>query len=121
KRYVELINAGRTPAVRLLYFQWLAALFSEMFLDRFFADAEALRRELNIWLNTSLFATGLRFEEVDLSKVAFWMATGSGKTLLMHINLLQTQHYAGRAGRKFDNVLLVTPNEGLSRQHLAQF
>jgi hypothetical protein len=121
KRYVERINAGRTPAVRLLYFQWLAALFSEMFLDRFFSDAEALRRELNTWLNTSLFATGLRFEEADLSKVAFWMATGSGKTLLMHVNLLQTQHYGGRADRKFDNVLLVTPNEGLSRQHLVQF
>src|SRR5439155_14930813 len=83
KRYVERLNAGRTPAVQLLYFQWLAALFSEMFLDRLCADAGALRNELNAWLNSEpMFARGLRFEDVDLAKVAFWMATGSGKTLL---------------------------------------
>jgi hypothetical protein len=121
KRYVERLNAGCTPAVQLLYFQWLAALVSEIFLDRLFTDADAFRDELNAWLNSEpLFARGLRFEDVDLTKVAFWMATGSGKTLLMHINLLQTQHHAARAGRKFDNVLLVTPNEGLSRQHLSE-
>lgn len=48
------------------------------------------------------------------------MATGSGKTLLLHINLWQALHYAARGGRRFDNVLLVTPNEGLSRQHLEE-
>jgi superfamily II DNA or RNA helicase len=45
------------------------------------------------------------------------MATGSGKTLVMHINLWQYLHYCqGKACH--ENVLLVTPNEGLSRQHL---
>ena len=38
----------------------------------------------------------------------------------MHINMWQVQHYAKRARQRFDNVLLVTPNEGLSRQHLAE-
>ncbi|HLE18763.1 MAG TPA: DEAD/DEAH box helicase family protein, partial [Syntrophales bacterium] len=54
------------------------------------------------------------FTDDDLSKIAFWMATGSGKTLLMHINYYQFQRY-----RLFspDNILLITPNEGLSRQH----
>ena len=28
----------------------------------------------------------------QLNKLAFWMATGSGKTLLMHANFLQYQH-----------------------------
>ncbi len=121
KGYVEQLNSGRSPRVQLLYFQWLAALFSEWFLDRYFADAESLRTELNLWLNENLpVAQGVRFDPDDLAKVAFWMATGSGKTLLMHINLWQAQYYAGRAGRRFDNVLLVTPNEGLSRQHLEE-
>jgi hypothetical protein len=42
------------------------------------------------------------------------MATGSGKTLIMHINYLQFCKY-----KPFepDNILLITPNEGLSKQH----
>ncbi len=120
KRYVERLNQGRTPPVQLLYFQWLSVLFSEMFLDRFFSDARALRRELNNWLSTSLVAPGVSFADEDLTKVAYWMATGSGKTLIMHINMWQAQHYAQSGGRRFDNILLVTPNAGLSRQHLGE-
>jgi superfamily II DNA or RNA helicase len=54
------------------------------------------------------------FTEEDLKKLAFWMATGSGKTLIMHINYLQFLRY-----KPFepDNILLITPNEGLSKQH----
>ncbi len=54
------------------------------------------------------------FTEDDLRKIAFWMATGSGKTLLMHINYHQFQRYKLFSP---DNILLITPNEGLSRQH----
>jgi superfamily II DNA or RNA helicase len=45
------------------------------------------------------------------------MATGSGKTLLMHLNYRQFLHYNQKP---LDNVLLVTPNEGLTQQHLEQ-
>ena len=51
------------------------------------------------------------------------MATGSGKTLLMHANILQYQHYLethGRA-RELNRIILLTPNEGLSQQHLREF
>jgi len=120
KGYVERLNQGRTPKVQLLYFQWLAALFSEYFLDRYFGETEALRKELNRFVTELLLPVDMAFEDDDLSKLAFWMATGSGKTLIMHMNIWQAQHYAGKAGRKFDNVLLVTPNEGLSRQHLGE-
>ena len=121
KGHVTRLNPGRTPKVQLLYFQWLAVLFSEWFLDRYFSDPGGLCRELNAWLNSNLtIAPGVHFAEDDLTKVAFWMATGSGKTLIMHINLWQALHYAAKAGRQFDNVLLVTPNEGLSRQHLEE-
>ena len=55
----------------------------------------------------------------DLRKLAFWMATGSGKTLLMHVNVLQYRHYLDLHGRtdELDRTILLTPNEGLSRQH----
>jgi hypothetical protein len=45
------------------------------------------------------------------------MATGSGKTLLMHINYLQFLHYNKKT---LDNLLLITPNEGLSQQHMVE-
>src|SRR6185312_16125708 len=63
------------------------------------------------------------YEAGDLRKLAFWNATGSGKTLLMHVNILQYQHYLEVHGRsnELNRIILLTPNEGLSRQHLAEF
>ncbi len=42
------------------------------------------------------------------------MATGSGKTLLMHANILQYQHYLEKHGRarELNRIILLTPNEG---------
>ena len=59
----------------------------------------------------------------QLNKLAFWMATGSGKTLLMHANILQYQHALTKHGRQreLNRILLLTPNEGLSLQHLCEF
>jgi len=57
------------------------------------------------------------FTEADLTKLAYWMATGSGKTLILHLNYHQFLHYNKEL---LDNILLVTPNEGLSEQHLAE-
>ena len=45
------------------------------------------------------------------------MATGAGKTLIMHINYYQYLHYCKEP---LDHILLVTPNEGLSEQHLRE-
>ena len=58
-----------------------------------------------------------RFTVDDLEKLAFWMATGAGKTLIMHINYHQYFHYCKEA---LDHILLITPNEGLSEQHLRE-
>ena len=46
------------------------------------------------------------------------MATGSGKTLIMHLNYLQFLHYSG--SERLDNIILITPHEGLSAQHMAE-
>ncbi|MCL4458892.1 MAG: DEAD/DEAH box helicase family protein [Chloroflexi bacterium] len=123
KEYVEQLNRFRTPPVQLKYFQYLAVLFTEIYLDRLFGDQASLLSELNKFIgqeNSKLSPATpryQRFTEADLSKLAFWMATGSGKTLVMHINLWQYLHY-GQGKAHHENVLLVTPNEGLSRQHL---
>ena len=57
------------------------------------------------------------FTESALTKLAFWRATGSGKTLIMHLNYRQFLHYNDRP---LDNILLITPNAGLSEQHLVE-
>src|ERR1035437_6642593 len=59
----------------------------------------------------------------QLNKLAYWSATGSGKTLLMHANILQYQFYLEKHGRRreLNRIILLTPNEGLSQQHLREF
>jgi hypothetical protein len=122
------ISARRGETIRWKYFQYLALLFTEIYLDRFFDDADALLDQLNRFVST-LNADALRdgpvdsYKPSDLRSLAFWMATGSGKTLLMHVNILQFRHYLARHGRQgeINRTILVTPNEGLSRQHQDEF
>lgn len=126
KGYVERLNRARTPPIQLLYFQYLAVLFTEIYLKRLFDDQNRFLIDLNVFArgeNGKLSPATPRypdFTEDDLTKIAFWMATGSGKTLIMHVNLWQYLRYS--AGKvQHDNVLLITPNEGLSKQHLDEF
>jgi hypothetical protein len=111
-----------------LYFQYLGLLLTEMYLDRYFQDPAALLMSLNTAIhaaNEQLNARQQmeRFMKGDLNKIAFWMATGSGKTLLMHCHIRQYLHHLGKAGRRKDlnRIILLTPNEGLSRQHKEEF
>ena len=119
--HLDRINAGRSEPFTLKYFQYLAALYTEVFLD--YNRRDKLLPSLNGWVvrhngkhppGSHLFEM---FAETDLRKLAFWMATGSGKTLIMHINYLQFLRYNNEP---LDNILLITPNEGLSRQHLGE-
>jgi hypothetical protein len=105
------------------YFQYLALLFTEIYLDRYFRDPKGLLAELNARMAKPK-ASGIEpYTEQDLNKLAFWMATGSGKTLLMHVNILQYQHYLQAHNRQHElnRIILLTPNEGLSHQHLEEF
>jgi hypothetical protein len=111
-----------------LYFQYLGLLLTELYLDRYFRDPNALLVSLNqavVVLNQEVDQRNqlTPFAENDLNKIAFWMATGSGKTLLMHCHIRQYLHYLGKAGRRQDlnRIILLTPNEGLSRQHKDEF
>jgi hypothetical protein len=120
KAHLERINRFRHSRVQLKYFQYLAVLFTEIYLDRLFNERERLLAELKAFSEDLQRDRGwedLSFTEDDHRKIAFWMATGSGKTLIMHINYWQYLHYSKAQP---DNILLITPNEGLSRQHLEE-
>lgn len=123
RAYLQVMNARRPEPITLRYFQHLAALYTEVFLDRYFHRRAEMLRALNGFVehrNAQRLAGEMRdaaFSESDLKKLAFWMATGSGKTLIMHLNYRQFLHYNDQP---LDNLLLITPHEGLSEQHLAE-
>ena len=125
RAHLTAMNAGRTEPITLRYFQYLAALYTEIFLDRYCRNRSALLRHLNDFvrqhnINCQLDERYAEYQETDLQKLALWMATGSGKTLLLHLNYRQFLHYSWRHNRQPDNILLITPNEGLSQQHIAE-
>ena len=98
--------------------QYLALLFTEHYLRRYFDDPEALRADLNA-AKVRHRPTALMpdYEPDDLRTLAFQSATGSGKTLLMHAHILQYRQHLRRAGGRLNNIVLVTPNEQMSAQH----
>lgn len=136
-RFTKQISEKRKEQITWKYFQYLSLLFTEVYLDKYFQNKEKLLADLNeyvIQFNQKQLevATGkIKAKDVfqanlfslqDLNKLAFWNATGSGKTLIMHINIKQYLHYANQYNQHHQNkVLLITPNEGLSKQHLEEF
>ena len=70
------------------YFQYLSLLFTEIYLDCTSTSAKtcwmALNEEMARYRSESGAEPFRDFEVDDLNKVAFWNATGSGKTLLLH-------------------------------------
>ncbi len=138
-RYTKTINKGslHNPrgqgGIHWKYFQWLALLFSEIMLDLSFNKSDKMIDEFKEFVEkyNKDKQENIKFG-VDsitaktLSNIRFQCATGSGKTLLMHMNRLQFQHYANKQANKqgakrHNHTLLLTPNAGLSEQHLAEF
>lgn len=116
QHYVRKINYKREP-ITLKYFQYLAVLFTEIFLDNLKNRKLDFFNILNEFFKNHAIGKEIDlppFSENDLKKLAFWMATGSGKTLIMHINYHQFFNYGLFSP---DNIILITPNEGLSKQH----
>ena len=122
REYVASIGRKRGDGFRLKYFQYLAVLFTEIYLDVYFQGPNSLMRELNDALESGLSRRprlGVAYGKRDLQKIAYAMATGSGKTLLLHINYLQFQRYNhGRNAIVVDNVILIAPSEEMVTQHL---
>ena len=123
----EQRNKIEGTVLNMKYFQYLSLLFTEIYLDWYFNQRQQLLDGLNEGMkayNAEQEAEH-RFQPFDadeLNKLAFWNATGSGKTLLLHINIKQYLHYFqnGQKNAYPDKIILLTPNEGLSRQHLAE-
>ncbi len=147
-RHTQSINEKRHRPVVWKYYQWLTLLFVEIYLDRYFGDREGLLDELNEFterFNDHWEAAGYErlaryakedrakrnplpfFVEDDLNKLCLQNATGSGKTLLMHVNLFQyryyDRYYAAKYGKTSEpyRTILLTPNERLSQQHIDEF
>ena len=126
-QYTNEINEKRPDKIKWKYFQYLSLLFVEVYLDMYFSNKQRLLEQINRFMAEDFnlrpdTTHGLPpFAEDDLNKLAFWSATGSGKTLLMHINIKQYQYYAKKnKAKKLNRIIILTPNEGLSAQHMKE-
>lgn len=130
KAITEKRNVAEGAVLTMKYFQYLSLLFSEIYLDWYFNHRQDLLDGLNAELKAYSEEEGAEpfrpYTADDLNKIAYWSATGSGKTLLLHVNIRQYLHYyrGGNAGVGSgaypDKIIILTPNEGLSRQHLEE-
>ena len=136
-RFTKQISEKRKEQITWKYFQYLSLLFTEVYLDKYFQNKVKLLADLNEYVlqfnqkQIELASGKLKAKDVfqaelftleQLNKLAFWNATGSGKTLIMHVNIKQYLHYTNQYNQHHKNkVLLITPNEGLSKQHLEEF
>ena len=122
REHLTAMNHGRSEPITLRYFQYLAALYTEIYLDWYSNKSGSLLTSLNelVSQHNANCVPDQRWDQFtsdDLSKLAFWMATGSGKTLLLHLHYRQFMHYNRKP---LDNILLITHTEGLSQQHLEE-
>ena len=121
--HTQQISKYRQRPIQWKYFQYLSLLFTEIYLNCYFRDSETFASKLNTFLRQSNISNISDYSPSQLNKIAFWSATGSGKTLIMHINILQHRYYLKKysQGKNLNRIILLTPNEGLSQQHLEEF
>lgn len=116
------INRHRQRRIDLKYYQYLSLLFTEYYLDRFLSDRAALSEDVERFRRGFDPESGVGalepFDPNGLNLIAYWQATGSGKTFTLHFNILQYRHYVRRHKAKLNNLILLTPSESLSEQHL---
>jgi hypothetical protein len=96
KAYNDYLKSIKAKEVTLRYYQILAIYFTEAyFLNR-----------------TSKAFTDAAFSS---NALAYWMATGSGKTLIMHLNIFQ--YITHSKGFKELELIITTPGVNLIQQH----
>jgi hypothetical protein len=128
-RYVKHIGERR-GGIKLKYFQYMACLFTEMYLDRYFSNKESFANDLNAFVEKVKDESQGKiqiepFAPENMNKLAYMCATGSGKTLIMHINILQFLYYLKKAKLTnphldINKIIVLAPNEGMSIQHLEE-
>ena len=101
RNFVDDYSSLTGQTFKLRYYQVLALLFTECF----FADRQ----------QSDGFDTGS--EPEDQRMLAYWMATGSGKTHIMHLNILQYLHHFCKKDNARLQIFLTTPLANLIKQH----
>lgn len=94
KAYNTYLETQKQNKVTLRYYQILAIYFTEVF----FKNKDSIE-----------------FENFAKSALAYWMATGSGKTIIMHINVFQFIEH--NKGFKELEIIITTPGVNLIQQH----
>jgi len=94
KAYNTYLEAQKQNKVTLRYYQILAIYFTEVF----FRNRDSKE-----------------FEDFAKSALAYWMATGSGKTMILHINVFQFIEH--NKGFKDLEIIITTPSVNLIHQH----
>lgn len=94
KAYNTYLEAHKQNKVTLRYYQILAIYFTEVF----FRNRDSKE-----------------FEDFANNALAYWMATGSGKTMIMHINVFQFIEH--NKGFKDLELIITTPGVNLINQH----
>ena len=98
--FLDEYNYLTRQTFKLRYYQVLALLFTECF----FADQQSNGYNEN------------RGQETQ-RMLAYWMATGSGKTHIMHLNILQYLHHFCKKDNASLQIFLTTPLANLIKQH----
>lgn len=94
KAYNTYLEAHKQNKVMLRYYQILAIYFTEVFF---------------------IHRVSKEYEDFPKSALAYWMATGSGKTMIMHINIFQFIEH--NKGFKDLELIITTPGVNLINQH----
>lgn len=94
KSYNTYLETHKQNKVILRYYQILAIYFTEVFFRQ---------KDSN------------EFDDFSKSALAYWMATGSGKTIIMHINIFQFIDH--NKGFKDLELIITTPGVNLIQQH----
>lgn len=94
KEYNRYLETQKAEKVTLRYYQIMALYFTEVF----------FRNRNN-----------KDFEDFTDNALAYWMATGSGKTIIMHINIFQFIEH--NKGFKDLELIMTTPGVNLIEQH----
>jgi len=96
KTYNTYLKSNQQQEVTLRYYQILALYFSELYLTK--------KEEHDF-----------PFKQNEEESLAYWMATGSGKTIIMHLNILQ--YLAHFKNFKDFEIIMTTPGVNLIDQH----
>ena len=99
--FLEDYNHLTGQTFKLRYYQVLALLFTECFI----ADQQQSK------------GFDRSSEQEDQRMLAYWMATGSGKTHIMHLNILQYLHHFCKKDNARLQIFLTTPLANLIKQH----